>query len=189
MYTPTAQPISYENISSMAFVDGYITVINREPLPIKKLMLAHLQELMEDGEHYGCPAVRAYHAAWLQHMEQGRAACGDEDTKLKLRRALVWHRVVPVRSSGLHRRDTCHKCASLAPTHLDGGQFSVILQNRGTRRVAVSTMANAHPNADHPSFLHVCSYCLYTVQCLCYRTEQYCCRKVLPKNGPGGVYH
>ena len=63
MYTPTAQPISYENISSMAFVDGYITVINREPLPIKKLMLAHLQELKEDGEHYGWLAVRAYHAA------------------------------------------------------------------------------------------------------------------------------
>ena len=68
----------------MAFIDGYITVMNRESLPIKTLMLAHLQELMEDGERYGWQAVRAYHAAWLQYMEQGRVACGDEETKLKL---------------------------------------------------------------------------------------------------------
>ena len=66
MYTPTAQPVAYKNISSMAFVDGYIIVMTREPLLIKKLMLAHLQELMEDGECYRWPAVRAYHAPWLQ---------------------------------------------------------------------------------------------------------------------------
>ena len=42
VYTPTAQPVAYENISSMAFVDSYISVMNREPLQIKKLMLAHL---------------------------------------------------------------------------------------------------------------------------------------------------
>ena len=53
VYTPMAQAVAYKDISAMAFVDGYITVMNRESLPIKKLMLAHLQELMEDGERYG----------------------------------------------------------------------------------------------------------------------------------------
>ena len=52
----------------MAFVDGYITVVGREPLPIKKTMLAHLQELMEDLECYVWLTVRVYHAAWLQHI-------------------------------------------------------------------------------------------------------------------------
>ena len=65
----------------MAFVDGYITIMSRERLPIKILTLTHLQELMADGEHYGWPAISAYHAAWLQHIEQGRTAWGDEDTQ------------------------------------------------------------------------------------------------------------
>ena len=47
VYSPIAQPIMYEHISPMAFVDGSITIMGREPLPIKKLMLAHLQELMK----------------------------------------------------------------------------------------------------------------------------------------------
>ena len=74
VYTPTAQRVAYENISSMAFVDSYITVMNRESLPLKKLMLAHLQELMEDWQKYEWPAVRAYCTIWLQYMEQGQVA-------------------------------------------------------------------------------------------------------------------
>ena len=47
-------------------------------------MLDHLQELMEDGEHYGWPVVWGYHAAWLQYMEQGQEAWGNEAAKLQL---------------------------------------------------------------------------------------------------------
>ena len=43
---------------------------------------------MEDGEWY-LSVVRAYHAAWLQHVEQGWAAWGDEAVKLKLQHVLV----------------------------------------------------------------------------------------------------
>ena len=93
----------------MAFVDGYITAMSRESLPIKQLMLSHLQELMEDVEHYGWPAVTAYHAAWVQHIEQGRVAWGDEDMKLKLRWALVLHRVVPARSLAFPSQGHCQQ--------------------------------------------------------------------------------
>ena len=48
---PSAQPVVYEQISSMACVDGYITVMSKELPHMKVLMLSHLQELMEDGEH------------------------------------------------------------------------------------------------------------------------------------------
>ena len=57
-------------------------------------MLKHLQELMEDAEHYGWPILRAYHAAWLQHIEQGRAVWGDVSTKFRLQHVVVWHHVV-----------------------------------------------------------------------------------------------
>ena len=76
IYSPSAQPATYEHLSPMAFVDGFVMVRLREP--------PHLQELMEDRDHYGWPVVRAYHAAWLQHIEQGWAAWGDAPTKLIL---------------------------------------------------------------------------------------------------------
>ena len=59
LYTPGAPPIVCKNISSMALLDGYITVMGKEPLRIRSIMLTHLQERMEDGERYGWPAVRA----------------------------------------------------------------------------------------------------------------------------------
>ena len=69
----------------MAFVDDYITVMAKEPSQIRTFMLSLLQELIKVGERYVWPAVRAYHAAWLQHIEQGRTAWGDEEIKIKLK--------------------------------------------------------------------------------------------------------
>ena len=74
IYSLLAQPAIYDQVSSMIFVDWYLTVVSREPSHIKALILDHLQELMEDHEHYGWPLVRVYHTAWLQHMEQGWSA-------------------------------------------------------------------------------------------------------------------
>ena len=87
IYSPSAQLAIYDQLSSMAFVDGCITVMSTESPHIKVIMLTHLQELMEDWEHYGWLAVRAYHATWLHHMEQGHA-------KVKLHHVLVLYRVM-----------------------------------------------------------------------------------------------
>ena len=66
----------------MAFVDRYITVMAKENPHVKAtLMLCHLQERREDGEWYGWPAVRAYHATWLHHIKQGWTARGVEEKK------------------------------------------------------------------------------------------------------------
>ena len=79
----------------MAFVNGYLAVMALESPHIKDSMLSHLQELIEDGDVYGCSMVLAYLTAWLQQLELGQAMWDDEVTKLKLRHALVWHRVMP----------------------------------------------------------------------------------------------
>ena len=89
---PSGQPAVYEELDSMAFVNGYLTVMGRETHHVKSKMLSHLQERMEDGESYGWPAVHAYHATWLQHLEQGWVTWDDEVTKMKFCGALVWHR-------------------------------------------------------------------------------------------------
>ena len=60
-------------------------------------MSSHLTELMADTELYGWEDVRAFHAIWLQQMEQGRATWKDGYLKLTYRRALVWHQPAPSR--------------------------------------------------------------------------------------------
>ena len=42
-------------------------------------------------------------------------------------------------------------------------------------------------NTSHPTELHVCRYCLNTLQCIFYHTEKYCGRKGLSKYGAEGL--
>ena len=92
IYTQVGLPAVYEDLSAMLFVNGYLEVLAMVKDDTEELMLSHLQELMANGEAYRWPVVLAYHAAWLQHLEQGRAAWTDLNAKLKLRQALVWQR-------------------------------------------------------------------------------------------------
>ena len=102
IYSLSTQPAIYEKLSSMAFVGGYLTVMFSEHPHIKAVMLDHLKELMEDGEYYGWPVVRDYHAVWLQYMEQGQTAWGDEADKLNFSLhwcgIMSWHPQTPPRT-------------------------------------------------------------------------------------------
>ena len=71
IYMLSGQPAIYEELSAMFFVNGYFAVMAEESDEIEQLMLAHLQELMEDREAYGWSVVLSYHVAWLHHLEQG----------------------------------------------------------------------------------------------------------------------
>ena len=73
-------------MSIALFVNGYLAVVAVEHVAIQEYMMVHLQELMEDAEQYGWRVIREFHAAWLQLLEQGRAAWGDNIKKEKLRR-------------------------------------------------------------------------------------------------------
>ena len=42
----------YKDISSMAFVNEYLSVMALESQNVKSRMATHLQEIMEDGEAY-----------------------------------------------------------------------------------------------------------------------------------------
>ena len=94
VYTSTGQPAVYEEMSVTLFVSGLLMVMAREKIAIKPYMLQHMQELMEDAESYGWELIRAYHAIWLQQLEQGRVSWPDEEKKMKYHRALVWHHVM-----------------------------------------------------------------------------------------------
>ena len=71
---------------------------------IRGFMSTHLVELMADAELYGWETVWAFHAVWLQQMEQGRASWKDAELKLGFRCALVWHHSVRHASKHPHPR-------------------------------------------------------------------------------------
>ena len=48
---------------------------------------------MADADTYGWEPIRAYHAVWLQQIENGCAEWKNTDIKLELCRALVWNTV------------------------------------------------------------------------------------------------
>ena len=82
----------YDEMSAALFVNAFLTVMEKRQKLLRDVYkLRHLQELMEHAKAYIWTGVRDYHAAWLHHVEQGKAACGDEFKKIKLRRALMWH--------------------------------------------------------------------------------------------------
>ena len=81
----------YGDLSLAAFVRGYLIVVNSDmDTQVIAQMSQHFEECMEDTDLYGWDMVHAFHAAWLNQLEQGRGTWGDVDQKLKMHRALVW---------------------------------------------------------------------------------------------------
>ena len=62
IFTPKGQPAAYESISILAFVNRFLTIMSLQMDALRIKMSAHLQEMMEDGETFGWPVVRAYHS-------------------------------------------------------------------------------------------------------------------------------
>ena len=89
-FTSQGQAPVYADMSLALFSNGYLAIVAEENVAVKEYMLSHLQELFEDVEVYGWKSVKEYHAAWLQLLEQGRAAWGDDVKKAQLRRLMVW---------------------------------------------------------------------------------------------------
>ena len=50
IFTSQGKPAVNEELSVMAFVQGYLTVMDTQNKEMKKFMNSHLQELMADGE-------------------------------------------------------------------------------------------------------------------------------------------
>ena len=82
---------------------------------------------------------------------------GDEGKKLKLRRALVWHRGVPTLKA---------TATTVAPPHQDLQAFSDKIQEVSRYLTQPSQPSDracaalSHEDSSHPQELHVCHYCL-----------------------------
>ena len=121
---------------------------------------------MEDGEHFGWPTVRAYHAVWLQNIEQSRATWEDKITHLKLCRSLVWHRLACSAQLSSTPASTLQAPTRAPRCTANPGHRACMAFNEG---LCGSNVGG----------LHVCSSCLQTAcRLLNHSADQ--------KNGPWG---
>ena len=83
IYGADREPAAYKDLSVSAFIREYLIVLTREQ--VKEHMVLHL----EDMDVHGWEKIRAFHATWMNQLEQGRCEWSEADHKLKMRRALV----------------------------------------------------------------------------------------------------
>ena len=96
IYSSTAKPATYKELSVPAFVQGYLVVMDTVNTKTKDIMAKHLEDLMSDCDITGWENVRAYHGSCSTRWSRA-AYPGDiySDQILKFRRALVWHSTSP----------------------------------------------------------------------------------------------
>ena len=189
VFSSQGQAAMYEDMFLVLFTNGYLAVVADEGASIKEYMLGHLQELFEDVEVYGWKAVREHHAAWLQLLEQDRAAWSDRSKRAQLLRLMVWSK--PSISSGFPHPSPA-SVTSINPrlrTQELVGRFGYVSvpSKPGDRACSGSNRGVCSSNTSHPSELHVCKYCLRVAQKLCRHPESRCRCKSETKHVDGVV--
>ena len=80
----------YEDLSITLFVSAYLAIVEMVKRSFKSIIARHLKELIADAGVYGWALVRAYHAIWLQQIENGRVQWMNAEPTVEVRGALVW---------------------------------------------------------------------------------------------------
>ena len=98
----------------------------------------------------------------------------DKDKTMKLRRALVWHLAMP--PTKVASVPPCHdrvgsNCRHHLGRHREGITYNQPCKTTDTACQGFSR-GTCVDNTSHPKELHICSYCLHTVQHICYHTDQ-----------------
>ena len=126
---------------------------------------------MADVELYVWEPVRAFHAVWLQQLEQGCVTWADKEVMLKYRGAFKWHHVAapfqpalaPSQQS-LQSQRKQQRRAQLFNIPAKPGSKACVGYNKGTCSDPTSP----------PKELYVCAYCITNVRRISYHPEQFC---------------
>ena len=119
-------------------------------------MVLHLEEIMEDTNVYGWDKVQAFHAAWMNQMEQCRCKWADDQNHLKMRRALVLHATMNSKSSST--------ATSMGTGKKTG---STAMANNAPAKPGIETCKDFNSNRcfkgyRHSEWQHGCSFWLAT---------------------------
>ena len=149
-------------------MSGYLIIMEGENQAVKSQMAHHLQKLMADTVLYECDKVRVFHAMFLNQLEQGQATWGDEEAKMRFKRALVWHQTTNVTQMATMSAPLPQK---MQPR--DSQTYNTTAK-LGSNAYQAFNQGNCLDGTAHPNDLHVCSYCLGAVKRLFTHQECYC---------------
>jgi hypothetical protein len=80
----------YEDLDQVQWTLGYAAIVEQEPDPyISKLMLVHLQNLMQDAQFSGFEAAKYAHGMILSQLERGRFTWADTLAMSEVRRSAI----------------------------------------------------------------------------------------------------
>ena len=168
--TVVGQPVVCEELAITLFMRGYLPVMGTIKPALKPIMAKHLKELMADANVYWWSLVTAYHAVWPQQIENAMPS-GVTPT--------------PSGSSGGHWCGI-HPLRLLGPSQ----QWQGALRRRTPRQAAYTTIVvkpsteacsafqqgRLHSQEDHLMELHICTFCLSSVNRQCAHPERFCHR-------------
>ena len=165
VYTTTGQSKVYEDMP------GYRTVMEMVTSSIKPFMAKHRKEVIADAEVYGWVPVRAYHAVWLQQIENGIVQWAYVDAKLEFRRVLVWH------SSQIEVQPKSVAGKGAGSKNTQEGIPTAISAKPGPKVCVAFNKAGCRHQEDYPADLHIFTLCLSTVNRQCAQAKRFCNRK------------
>ncbi len=98
---PERKPAKYEDLTIAEFTFGYLASLSQHHHDdvTRKVMLGHLQELMQDAMDYPWESVRNYHAIVLHQQEMARLTWADHQRIQQLRLMYVT-RAAPQNAQG-----------------------------------------------------------------------------------------
>ena len=126
---------------------------------------------MADEATYGWEPVWAYHAVWLQQLENGHAEWKNIDLKLEFRRALVWNSA---------QCDNARPRPLAAPRQFAAKDMGAkpATSKPGTKSCALFNQRKCGDQRDNPADRHICSYHLNVAKKVCVHQQRFCQCKI-----------
>lgn len=153
-------PLQYGSLTPEQFVFGYLHNMQLESRTVQRIMLSHLQDLMQDAMDYSWETARSYHKLLLQQFERNLLSWKDSD------------RIAEFRRTHAHRGPlTTVTNASSAPKKGSEKQQYCAAYQRGACQQRTD-----HTNA-RGFVRHICAYCLRITQTAYPHSEADCRRK------------
>ena len=155
IYNCSGNKVEYEDLAMEQFFGGFLAATRISEPALKDHMYNHLEILTEDIASFNFKSVHSFHKIWLQEIEQGRVAWGDDTRRDMLRRKFIWNpainRARPTQQFASARGAT----RTLAPVvPLTASTNPCSAYNAGTCSFAVT----------HQGHDHICSFCATTFQ-------------------------
>ena len=121
---------------------------------VKEHMALHLEEIMEDTDVYGWDKIRAFHAAWLNQMEQYRCEWPLSKQKLKMR-SLISHAAITSKTP------STSSSAGSGKKHASNIKAYNSPAKPATKACEAFNSGKCFKGHKHPERQHICAFCFH----------------------------